>query len=86
MNSDKPLRFMRLPELMATTGLKHTRIRELEAMGKFPKRVKIGDRANGWVESEINAWMKDRMAARLSDRITASKSSVPLAKCESSHG
>jgi prophage regulatory protein len=57
-------RFMRLPEVMAVTGLKHTRIRELEKKGKFPKRVVIGDRANGWVESEILQWMTDRMAKR----------------------
>lgn len=64
MSKAKLPRFMRLPEVMAITGLKHTRIRELEKKGKFPKRVVIGDRANGWVESEILDWMKDRMAKR----------------------
>lgn len=64
MSKVKLPRFMRLPEVMAITGLKHTRIRELEKKGKFPKRVVIGDRANGWVESEILDWMKDRMAKR----------------------
>lgn len=64
MSKPKLPRFMRLPEVMEITGLKHTRIRELEKKGKFPKRVVIGDRANGWVESEILGWMKDRMARR----------------------
>jgi prophage regulatory protein len=44
-------------------GIKHTRIRELEDQGKYPKRIKISDRANGWIESEIEAWIDQRVAA-----------------------
>jgi prophage regulatory protein len=64
----KPLRFLRLPDVEQRVGLRHTRIRELEREGKFPQRVLIGDRANGWVESEIEAWMEQRVANRVAVR------------------
>jgi prophage regulatory protein len=37
---------------------------ELEAAGKFPKRVKLGERRYGYVEDEIEAWLKQRAALR----------------------
>lgn len=33
----------------------------LEKMGKFPKRIKIGERRVGWRLSEIEAWLVERM-------------------------
>jgi prophage regulatory protein len=30
----------------------------------FPKPVRIGRRAVGWIESEIDTWLAERMAAR----------------------
>lgn len=32
----------------------------LEKRGEFPKRVKLGPRAVGWLESELDAWLADR--------------------------
>ena len=63
MSSNKSLRFIRLPEVLEKTGLKTTRIHELETAGKFPRRVKISDRASGWLEHEVNKWMEQRIAA-----------------------
>jgi prophage regulatory protein len=37
---------------------------ELEAEGKFPRRVKIGQRKFGYVETEIEAWLTARAALR----------------------
>ena len=37
---------------------------ELEAAGKFPKRVKLGARRYGYVESEIDRWLEERAARR----------------------
>nr|ART37181.1 D478 [uncultured bacterium] len=33
------------------------------AKGQFPRRVKIGVRAVGWLESEVTAWLESRVAA-----------------------
>jgi prophage regulatory protein len=61
--SQKPLRFLRLPEVEQRIGLRHTQIHGLERKGLFPKRIKISQRASGWLEHEINAWIEQRVAA-----------------------
>ncbi len=35
-----------------------------ERAGEFPKRVPLGDRSHGWLESEIDDWIVARMAQR----------------------
>jgi prophage regulatory protein len=47
-------------------GVVHGRrqIDRLEAAGKFPKRVPIGDSRVGWVESEIDAHVGALIAGR----------------------
>jgi prophage regulatory protein len=57
-------RFVRLREVKEMTGLGETRILELEKAGKFPRRVKISDRAVAWVESELIDWRERLLASR----------------------
>lgn len=59
-----PMRFLRLSVVRERVGLGDTRIHELELEGRFPKRIKISDRAVAWVESEIEDWMQKRLASR----------------------
>jgi prophage regulatory protein len=63
-----PLRFLRLPDVEHRTGLRHSQIHHLEKSGRFPKRIKISDRASGWIESEIEEWSIARIAR---SRLTA---------------
>jgi predicted DNA-binding transcriptional regulator AlpA len=37
---------------------------ELENQGKFPKRVKLGERKYAYVEHELDEWLKQRAALR----------------------
>jgi prophage regulatory protein len=37
----------------------------LEETGKFPKRVKIGEKRVGWIESEIDTWLEAKANERL---------------------
>jgi prophage regulatory protein len=39
-------------------------IDRLEKAGRFPRRVRLGDRTVGWIESEIDALMAERIAQR----------------------
>lgn len=48
---------------MAMTGLSCSTIYDLMAKGQFPRPVRIGVRAVGWVESEIADWIASRIAA-----------------------
>jgi prophage regulatory protein len=61
--SKMPLRFLRLPDVEHRTALRHSQIHYLEVRGKFPKRIKISERASGWLESEIDSWIAERIAA-----------------------
>ncbi len=39
-------------------------IARLEAAGKFPKRVRLGQCRVGWVEQEILDWLRERIERR----------------------
>jgi prophage regulatory protein len=56
------LKILRLPQVCEVTGLCRSMIYQLEADLRFPKRVKIGIRAVGWLDNEVNAWLIRRVA------------------------
>ena len=62
-----PGRFLRLPEVMARTGLSRSTIYVRLEQGRFPRPVSLGGRAVGWIDSEIDEWMSDRVAASRGD-------------------
>lgn len=39
-------------------------IARLEAVGQFPKRVRLGANRVGWVEEEVLEWLQQRIDAR----------------------
>lgn len=39
-------------------------LEELEARGKFPSRVRIGERRVGWIESEVVQHMQAKLVGR----------------------
>ena len=59
--NDGPIKVLRLPQVCDLTGLCRSMIYQLEADERFPKRVKIGIRAVGWLEGEIQAWLRARV-------------------------
>ena len=52
---------LRLPQVTARTGLSRSRIYDFIKNKQFPKQVSLGERAVGWLESEIDAWIDDRV-------------------------
>ena len=62
--TEKPTyRILRLPRVEDRVGLKHSQIHSLETRGQFPRRIKISERASGWLEHEIDQWIAGRAAA-----------------------
>lgn len=61
---DDQMKFIRLPDVLARTGLKRANLYLLMQRGGFPEPVKISSRSNGWVESEVEAWIEARIAER----------------------
>lgn len=55
---------VRLPAVQRRVGLTESTIYERMAAGLFPRPIKIGPRAVGWIESEIDDWIEARMAER----------------------
>lgn len=53
---------LRLPEVIAKTGLSRTTIYNRISLNEFPKPIKLGPRAVGWLNHEINDWI-DAMGA-----------------------
>jgi prophage regulatory protein len=60
--NNRPIRFLRLPQVIDATGLGKTTIYELQGQGDFPMRVKITAHSVAWVEAEVDAWLAQRVA------------------------
>lgn len=58
------LRVLRLPAVLARTGLSRSTVfAKLNLLHQsfdpsFPKRIRLGLRAVGWIESELDDWIK----------------------------
>ena len=50
-------KFLRLPQVKATTGLSKSSIYARIAEGTFPKQIPLGPRLVVWVESDIQKWI-----------------------------
>ncbi len=48
---------LRLPAVMARTGLSRSAIYLRINQGRFPKSIPLGGRAIGWLEAEIDEWI-----------------------------
>lgn len=54
---------LKLPEVMKETSLGKSTIYAYIKDGRFPSPIDVGDRAVGWVDSEISAWIDERIKA-----------------------
>lgn len=50
-------RFLRLPEVIALTGLSRATIYRYADDGLFPRPVKLTKRAVGWKSNEVQTWL-----------------------------
>ena len=57
----QPIRLLRLPQVIQLVGLRRASIYKMQSEGRFPRRVKLGIRAVGWVEEEIQEWLAKRI-------------------------
>lgn len=54
---------LRLPAVMARTGLPRSSIYERMARGDFPRPITLGKRTVAWLESDIDAWIATQVKA-----------------------
>ena len=57
-------RFIRLPEVLYTTGLSRSTVYEMMARHQFPAQISLGGKTVAWLESEVENWMAERIANR----------------------
>lgn len=56
-------KILRRQEVEQLTGRRRSAIYADMAAGRFPKPIRVGERAVGWLESDIAAWQQARIAA-----------------------
>lgn len=62
-------RIIKLSEVTRQTALSKSSIYRKAAEGAFPSPVKLGERASGWLQSEISQWVEERIQASRSSGI-----------------
>lgn len=58
----RPIRAMRLPDVMSKTGLSRTHTYRLVKQGDFPAPHKLSERVSVWNEAEIDAWLAEKLS------------------------
>lgn len=53
---------LRLPQVKTRTGLSRASIYALVSQGRFPKQIKLSERAAGWLAHEVDGWLEQRIA------------------------
>jgi prophage regulatory protein len=52
-----PRKILRLPIVLDRTGLSRSTVYQRITEGRFPRPVSLGDRAVGWIETEVEEWI-----------------------------
>lgn len=60
----RPMRFLKLKEVMEKTALSRSAIYRKMNEDQFPQSISLGDRSVAWVESEVDEWMEEVLVAR----------------------
>lgn len=60
----EPIEFVRRDAARKETGLSESTINELIAKGLFPRPIRIGNRASGFVRNELETWKRARIEER----------------------
>ena len=61
-----PIRFLRVSEVQARTGLGRSTIYRWSAEGRFPRPVRLSARVVRWIEAEVDAWTCERITESVS--------------------
>lgn len=56
-------KIIRLPAVKEKTGLSRSSIYLRMSKDEFPKSISLGDRAIGWLETDIEQWIDERISA-----------------------
>ena len=58
------MRVLREKERQRRTGISRMQAWRLEQVGRFPKRIQLGENSVGWISEEVDDWIAQRAAER----------------------
>lgn len=58
------MKILRISEVRKITGLGRSTLYDMISAGCFPRQVRIGKRAVGWLEPEIETWVGSKVSER----------------------
>jgi prophage regulatory protein len=61
INRDPLFRVLRLPIVLAKTGVSRATIYRLVKRGDFPSPHKLSERTSVWNEADVDSWLKARL-------------------------
>ena len=61
---DRTDKILRMRDVTALVGLGRSTIFRMIAAGRFPKAIRLGERARGYKLSELKEWIDERSSAR----------------------
>lgn len=56
--------FLRMPQVMAYTGLSRRGVYQYIQEGRFPRQIPLGGGRVAWLSSEVDAWLQSRIDER----------------------
>lgn len=62
--NERPIAFIRRPEVLRRTGLGKTTIRQMMHAKTFPKAVKLSEKCVGWREDLVEEWLRAKDEGR----------------------
>jgi prophage regulatory protein len=54
---------LRMPQVIEMTGVSRAHVYALISRDEFPRPIRIGKRAVGWIETDVEAWITARPLA-----------------------
>lgn len=57
-------KILRIKSVLSITGLSHSTIYLYVQTNKFPRPIKLGVRAVGWLDEDIQKWLQERLEQR----------------------
>ena len=54
------MQVLRMPEVLSRIGLSRSTVWRLIKKEEFPKPIRLGGRAIGWIEDDVESWIQSR--------------------------
>jgi prophage regulatory protein len=62
MSNQSGVKILRMKDVVQITGLSRSAIYQKVACNQFPKQIKLGVRATGWLLDEVICWLNNQIA------------------------